>query len=286
MKSVWRKLAISSVAVFMLAGIFTAGLAFAEGAAAPAAAAPAAAAGGAPAPADEMVGGVSKAELGIYADNSFWGVIKNSGWIGWIEWAGLFGTSIATLALIIDAFITLRRSKLMPPELITVVRQSLNDGDLGAAIEACEGVNCPLTVILLAGFSNVSEGFDVIQDSVGAAADIESEKLMQRVNYLNLCAAIAPMLGLMGTVTGMVDAFAALGSATGALKAAILASSISQALYTTAVGLLAAVPAILGFTFIRNYTSQNILMMESLTYDLLKVLRNAEVVNDSENTAE
>jgi len=284
MKSVWRKLAISSVAVFVLAGVFSAALTFAQDAAAPAA--PAAAAPAA-APAGGDSGAPAKSDLGVYADSSFWGVVKNSGTIGIIIWLGLFGTSLATLALIIDSFITLRRSKLMPPELIATVRQCLNDGDLGGAIEACEGINCPLTVILLSGFSNVSEGFDVIQDSVGATADIESEKLMQRVNYLNLCAAIAPMLGLMGTVTGMVDAFAALGTATGALKAAILASSISQALYTTAVGLLAAVPAILGFTFIRNYTSQNILMMESLTFDLLKVLRNAEVVNDSsENAAE
>jgi len=105
---------------------------------------------------------------------------------------------------------------------------------------------------------------------------------MQRVNYLNLCGAIAPMLGLMGTVTGMVDAFANLGQMQGAAKQAALAINISQALYTTAVGLVISIPAVLGFTFIRNHANRIILSMESLTYDLIKVLRGAEVVDGEE----
>jgi biopolymer transport protein ExbB len=210
----------------------------------------------------------------------------NSGTIGIIIWLMIFMCSAATLGLIIDAFITIRQHKIMPPELIEAIRGSLAEGDLGAALEACEATPGPLSNILMSGFNNVSEGFDVIMDSVSTAAEIESEKLMQRVNFLNLCGSIAPMLGLMGTVTGMVDAFAGLASSTGAEKAQMLALSISQALYTTAFGLLISVPAILAFTFVRNNASKIILNMESLTYDLIKVLRGAEVVDDEEEYEE
>jgi biopolymer transport protein ExbB len=217
---------------------------------------------------------------------SFFQIVAGSGFIGIIIWIMIFLTSAATLGLIIDAAMTIRAAKIMPPELVNAVRSSLDDGDLGGALSACETQPGPLANILLAGFNNVSEGFDVIMDSVSTAAEIESEKLMQRVNFLNLCGAIAPMLGLMGTVTGMVGAFSTLGSATGAAKQAKLALDISQALYTTAVGLLIAVPAILAFTFVRNNASRIILDMESLTYDLIKVLRGAEVVDDEEEEYE
>ena len=114
-------------------------------------------------------------------------------------------------------------------------------------------------------------------DSVSSQASIETEKLMQRVNYLNLCGQLAPMFGLMGTVTGMVSAFGSLGTVKGAAQTAALAQSISSALYTTAVGLFIAVPAILGFTFIKNNASKIILMMEAMTYELINTLKNSEV---------
>ena len=129
----------------------------------------------------------------------------------------------------------------------------------------------------MSGFNSITEGYDVVLDSVSSQASIETEKLMQRVNYLNLCGQLAPMFGLMGTVTGMVAAFAGLATASGAAKASKLAMSISGALYTTAVGLFIAIPAILGFTFIKNNAAKIILTMEALTYDLIKTLKGAEV---------
>jgi biopolymer transport protein ExbB len=177
---------------------------------------------------------------------------------------------------------TLKREKIMPPELIDAVKGALDQGDLGTALESCTSRPCPLSNILAAGFNNISEGFDVIQDSVSAAADMESEKLMQRVNYLNLLGALGPMLGLLGTVTGMVDAFASLATLSGAAKQSVLALSISQALYTTVVGLLISIPAIVGYTLLRNTTTKNLLAMETVTFDMIKVLRGAEVVEDEQ----
>ncbi len=132
-----------------------------------------------------------------------------------------------------------------------------------------------------AGFSNVEEGFEAIQDSVGVAADVESEQLLQRVNYLNVVGNLSPMLGLLGTVQGMIFAFATLGTqAAGAAQQAMLALNISQALYTTAAGLAVAVPAMAFFYYFRNRATKIILGMEGQTMDLIKVFRNVEVVNE------
>ena len=208
---------------------------------------------------------------------TFFSVVFGGNAMDLIVWSMIFLTSLATIALIIDSFLSIRMTKIMPPELVEAVKSAIDQGDLGAAIEACEATPGPLSNILMAGFNNISEGYDVILDSVSSAAGIESEKLMQRVNYLNLCGQLAPMFGLMGTVTGMVAAFAGLASASGANKATALAMSISGALYTTAVGLFIAVPAILGYTFVKNTASKIILTMEALTYDMIKPLRGAEV---------
>ena len=121
----------------------------------------------------------------------------------------------------------------------------------------------------------------MIQDVVSVAADMESEKLMQRVAYLNVCGNLAPMLGLLGTVQGMIYAFAALATTqAGAAQQAMLAMNIAQALWTTAAGLCVAIPAVTFYTFFKNRATKIILGMEALTMDLIKSLRNVEVVEE------
>ncbi len=195
-------------------------------------------------------------------------------------WLMIFAVSIMTLAFIVQGIVNIKYEKMLPEHLIEGIRESLSEGDLGSAIATCEANPGPLSTILMAGFANITEGFEVIQDSISAAADIETEMVMQQVNYLNMCGQIAPMLGLMGTVTGMVSAFSGLASATGAAKAAVLAASISGALWTTCAGLIISVPAILGYTLIKNKATRIILETEGVVVDLVKVLRGAEVEDE------
>lgn len=202
--------------------------------------------------------------------------------VNFLIWLMIFGTSFATVWFVIDSLITIKREKLLPDDVVEGVRDALTQGDLGAALETCEANPGPLSNILMIGFSNITEGYEVIQESVASSAEMEGEKLMQRVNYLNLCGQIAPMLGLMGTVTGMVAAFAGLASASGAAKAQVLAMSISTALWTTCIGLLISVPALLAFTLIKNYATRILLETEATVLDLIKVLRNAEIEEDED----
>lgn len=212
---------------------------------------------------------------------TFWGIVYGGSFVNLLVWLMIASTSFATMWFIIDGLIKIRRDKLLPGDVVDGVRVALSEGDLQAALDTCEANPGPVSRILLAGFGNISEGYEVIQESVSSAAELESEQLMQRVSYLNLCGQIAPMLGLMGTVIGMVFAFGTLGQgAQGAAKAQMLAQNISTALWTTCVGLLISVPALLSFTLIRNYATRLILESEMTVLDLIKVLRNAEVEDD------
>ena len=266
------------VAVLVFAG-FVAGAIAQDQAAEPAAAAPAAAA---PAAGMELnKEAAAQAQTDKPSGLGFFTVVMSSGWLGLIIWVGLGGTSIAAAALAIDSFVTIRQKKIVPDALVQEVRSSMEQGDVMKALKYCEEVPGPMAYILSAGFSNVKEGFDVIQDVVGVAADIEGEKLMQRVAYLNVCANLAPMLGLLGTVQGMIYAFASLATTqAGAAQQALLALNIAQALWTTAAGLVVAIPAISFYTFFKNRATSVILGMEALTMDLIKSLRNVEVVEE------
>lgn len=238
------------------------------------------------APADgglELSADAQKAAASESNDNpmGFVSVVMSSGFLGLILWLGLGACSCAGFALIIDSFITIREKKIVPEALVTRVKEAVQEGDVLKALKYCEESPGPVANILSAGFSNVQEGYEAIQEAVGVAADLEAEKLMQRVTYLNVVANLAPMLGLLGTVQGMIFAFAVLGTqSAGAAQQSMLAINIAQALYTTAAGLLSAVPALAFYFYFRNRTTNIMLGMEALTLDMIKVFRNVEVVSE------
>jgi biopolymer transport protein ExbB len=235
-------------------------------------------AGAAGAPAAPAAGDIVVAEEATI-DTGFLDVVLGAGFLGVVLWLLLLLTSVAGMALIVDSFLTIKPSRIMPDDLVANVKSAMEQGDVMKSLKYCEAEPGPLANILSAGFSNVEEGYDVIQEAVGIAADLESEKLLQRVNYLNVVGNLAPMLGLMGTVQGMIKAFNTLASA-GASAAGLLALAISQALYTTLFGLFIAVPALAFFYFFRNRATNIILNMEGLTMDEIKILRNVEVVEE------
>lgn len=212
---------------------------------------------------------------------SFWEILTRAGIFGFLIWLMLFACSIVSVWLTFDSFVTIRAKKISPTDLVDKVRSSMEQGDVMKAIKNCEDQPCALSEILMAGFSNVQEGFEVVQDAVGVRADLEGEKMLQRVTYLSVVSNTTPMLGLIGTVQGMIMAFATLGTQeAGAAQQAMLAINISHGLWATAVGLTVAVQSTIFFYFFKNKATRHILEMEALTLDLIKTLRNVEVVTE------
>ncbi len=208
----------------------------------------------------------------------FIAVVLGGGALGVILWLALFGAAGAAVYFMVDCFITVKPQRIMPQNLIDNVTEAMAEGDVLKALQNCEDEPGPLANVLTAGFSHVEEGFDVIQEAIGTAADLETEKITQKLTWLSVVANLSPMLGLLGTVQGMILAFATLGE--GAPDVGTLALNISQALYTTAGGLTIAVPSVAVYYTFRNSANKIVLRMEAMTMELIKDLRNVEVVEE------
>ena len=222
-------------------------------------------------------GGQLPAE-GDAGSGGFLAVILKSGPLGILLWVVLFAAAGAAVYFAVDCAITVRAKRIMPQALIDSVTESMAEGDVLKALQNCEQEPGPLANILSAGFSHVEEGYDVIQESISTAAELETEQIMQKLTWLSVVGNLAPMLGLLGTVQGMIAAFSTL--AEGAPDVGVLAMNISQALFTTAAGLTIAVPCVGVYYGFRNTANRIVLHMEAMTVELIKDLRNVEVVEE------
>jgi biopolymer transport protein ExbB len=214
------------------------------------------------------------------ADTGFLGVVFGSGALGVILWFALFADGAAAIYFAVDCWVLIRPQKIMPQSLINNVQAAMAEGDVVKAQSACANEPSPMANILAAAFQHVEEGFDVIQEAVDAAADLETERIMQRLTWISVCSNLAPSLGLLGTVQGMILCFATLAS--GVPDIGALAGNISQALWTTAGGLVVSIPSLTIFYSIRNNANRLILRMTALTMELIKDLRNVEVESEGE----
>lgn len=206
----------------------------------------------------------------------FYDIVFGSGIVGMLLWFALFGDGILAIYFCIDSSILIKPEKLMPQRLIDQVQKAMSEGDIVAAMEACQNTPSAMSNILLAAFTHIEDGYETIQEAVTAASDLEQEKLMQRLTWISVCSNLGPSLGLLGTVQGMILTFDAL-AAGNAGDASALAASIGQALWTTAGGLIVSIPSITAFYSLRNNANRRILRMTAVTMEFLNSLRNVEV---------
>ena len=209
----------------------------------------------------------------------FYQIVFGSGVVGMLLWLALFADAALAIYFAVDCSILIKPEKLMPKKLVDQVQAAMGEGDIVAAMDACQNIPSSMSNILAAAFQHVEEGFDVIQEAVTAASDLEQEKLMQRLTWISVCSNLGPSLGLLGTVQGMILTFQALATG-GAGDAAALANSIGQALWTTAGGLIVSIPSITVFYSLRNNANRLILRMTAVTMEFLNGLRNVEVADE------
>ena len=231
----------------------------------------------------DLVGADGKAvnpEESKKSSGGFFDIVFGSGIVGTILWFALFGDGAMAIYFAVDCFVLIKPQKLMPASLISNVQSAMAEGDVMKALKACENEPSAMSNILSTAFQHVEDGYDVIQEAVNGAADLETERLMQRLTWISVCSNLGPSLGLLGTVQGMILTFQALAQG-GAGDASMLANSIGQALWTTAGGLIVSIPTITLFYSLRNKANRLIMRMTALTMELLKGLRNVEVLDEN-----
>jgi biopolymer transport protein ExbB len=202
----------------------------------------------------------------------FLDAIKSAGPIG----ALIIIMSVVAMALVIEHFMTVKREKLAPPEVIDEVEELFQEGNYQEALEACEANPCFFTNVVSAGIRKLGHDFAAIEKSLEEMEDEESIKLQQKIGWLSLIAGIGPMMGLFGTVTGMVGAFATISSAgAGGVNPADFAGDISLALMTTVLGLTVAIPTTAFYAYFRNRVTMVSLEIGALVEDLFERFRSA-----------
>jgi len=160
--------------------------------------------------------------------------------------------SVATLALVIEFGVNVRADKLCPPELIDEVEALLEEDEYQEALELCESEPNFVTRSLAAGLPRLNEGYAKVKEAMEGAAGIEAVKLQQKVSWMLFLSNVSPLLGLFGTVSGMITAFQKIVELGAKVQPADLAGGISAALVTTFLGLLVAIPAVSAYQYFRN----------------------------------
>jgi len=160
--------------------------------------------------------------------------------------------SIAAVALVIEHIMTIRSNVLIPPGLGQEVRELLAAGRLDQAQRRCGEEPSFLAFMLGAGLEEVVGGWPAVEKALEDAAAEQSARLFRKIEYLSVIGNIAPMLGLLGTVIGMILAFREVADTQGAARAADLAEGIYLALVTTVEGLIVAIPSLAAFAVFRN----------------------------------
>lgn len=183
-------------------------------------------------------------------------IIFSGGIVGAIMIFVLLALSLTSAYLIFDHLMTIKRRDLMPEGLSETVRQSLISGDVTAAQNACNAQPSLLSFVLLHGMSELEFGWNSVEKSLEDALAEQSARLFRKIEYLSVIGNIAPMVGLLGTVIGMIIAFQQVAVTQGLASAPQLAQGIYQALVTTVGGLIVAIPSIGAFAIFRNRIDQ------------------------------
>ena len=207
--------------------------------------------------------------VGIGLSHSFFDLIKAGGWIG----AVIFLLSLWGCAEAIRLFFLLRRSQLLPESLQEKFQTAMESGNFRNAPGICEENPSFLASVLIGGLRNAEGGWKDIEKGVEETLESETARLYRKTDFLALVGNIAPMLGLLGTVLGMVAAFGELAVSDGLGRFANLAQGIYLALVTTVDGLLAAIPALALCAFFNHRIAELVSDAAELTEQLTLPLK-------------
>ncbi len=188
--------------------------------------------------------------------SGFLDIVFSGGWFGVLIIFVLLGLSISAAYLIFDQLMILRRNEVIPSNLADDVRALLSQGRVAEADEMCRQRPSPLAFVIINGLSELDFGWQAMEKAMEDAVAEQAARLYRKIEYLSVIGNLAPMCGLLGTVTGMIFAFQQVAISQGTAGAADLAEGIYSALVTTVGGLIVAIPSLAAFAVFRNRIDQ------------------------------
>lgn len=201
-----------------------------------------------------------------FSEKSLWDMLVLGGWV----MIPLFGFSIAMVWLIIDGAMRSGLKRMMPESEVEKARNFFRAGDYVGAYQSCVDNSCAFNSVIRSGLVNVGDGKDATEDGILAEVNREQSKQATRLSYLSVIGVCTPMVGLVGTVVGMIKAFGELGQGGATQNTSGLSEAIGEVLVATASGLIIAIPAFMGFFFLRNRLQGSLHELENEVANLFR----------------
>ena len=183
--------------------------------------------------------------------------------------------SVIAVAIIIERLVYFRRIRIDEDQLLNRLKSALQKGHHDEALSICESNPSPITNLMRVGIDHRQYPEAVIKDAILNAATMEVPRMERYVSFLGTIGQIAPLLGLLGTVTGNIRAFGVLGNFAGQVSdPGLLARGIAEALITTAAGIVVSIPAVIFYNYLVSKVNHSIIRLENRVTELVLYLKS------------
>jgi biopolymer transport protein ExbB len=205
------------------------------------------------------------------SENELLSLIQAAGWPVWF----LIIASVAAVALIIERSLSLKRAKVLPPGLLEEVVALRRSQPITPELLNKLSANSPLGRVMASGLRHEAAGRELMKEAMEETGRAVAHELERYLSALGTIAATAPLMGLFGTVVGMIEIFGS-QAPTGAANPQQLAHGISVALYNTALGIMIAIPAMIAYRHFRARVDSYLVEMEQQSLRLVDTLRSLQ----------
>ncbi|MFI5343978.1 MAG: MotA/TolQ/ExbB proton channel family protein, partial [Chlamydiales bacterium] len=189
----------------------------------------------------------------------------------------IIGCSIVAFTIFIERLMQLRKSEIDTNQFIIAMRKTIKDGNIVEAVKICEDTGGPISAIVKAGLTKHNRNKEQIESAMEISGLIEIARLEKNAKILSIIAYIAPLIGLLGTVLGFIQAFAEMRlSGLVDISATRIGEAMEYALVTTAAGLVVAIPSILAYNYIVSRIEGFVLEMQTSSAEIVDLLINRE----------
>jgi biopolymer transport protein ExbB len=193
--------------------------------------------------------------------------------------------SVVALAILVERLISLRKIRINARTFVLQVKNLLLRNQVNEAIMLCKQTPGPIAGITQAGLLKHNRSREEIKDAIEGASKTEVYLLEKNLGVLGTIAAITPLIGFLGTVTGMIRAFMDIQSLGGAVDAGVLAGGIWEALITTAAGLTVGIPALIFYNWLQAKVERHVFDMQESSNELMDMLLDKEMPDENRNIA-
>jgi biopolymer transport protein ExbB len=182
--------------------------------------------------------------------------------------------SVVAVAIVIERLLFFRKNRGDEDTIMRRLETTLTKGNFDEALAVCEAMPSPITNLMRVGIEHRTYSREVIKMAISDAANMEIPRMERFLSSLGTIAHVTPLLGLLGTVTGNIQAFGVLGeTGIGTGDPAVLAQGISEALLTTAAGIIVSIPAIAFYNYLVNKVNHSIIRLENRVNELVLYLK-------------